>query len=450
MASSMLLEKVKSLPKVPGVYLYRDANNKIIYVGKAKSLKDRVSSYFVKNIELGTKTKSLVENINDMSYIEVQSELEALILEADLIKRYKPKFNISLKDDKSYKYIIIRKEQTSLGQFAVIEQGRISDIRGLESGKADIFGPFPDSTTVKDVIRGVRRIIPFRDCSPAKFEKYKRIGSPCLYGHIGLCPAPCNQKITESEYAKNIKYLNSILKGKGSQVVKNYKNLMMQNSKKENFEIAAHYRDLVKKYEYVSQRFKGSESYITNPNLIDDIRNKALLELKNNIPILSEVPNRIECFDIANLSGKAATASMVVSIGGKNINQEYRRFKIKTKDTPDDFWMIREALTRRFSRTRDKESWGLPDLLVIDGGKGQISIAIKVLQEKELNIPVIGLAKRFETIFYHQEGEFYEVNLPFDNEGLKHLMALRDEAHRFARRYHHLLRKKELTGTALS
>ncbi len=450
MASAMLMDKVKSLPKVPGVYLYKDQNKKIIYVGKAKSLRDRVGSYFIKNIELGTKTKNLVENIEDMSYIEVQSELEALILEADLIKRYKPKFNINLKDDKSYKYIIINNASTSSGKFAVLEQGRITDVKALSSKDAQIFGPFPDSTTVKDVIRSLRRIVPFRDCTSSKFEKYKKLGSPCLYGHIGLCPAPCISRISEHEYQKNIRSLAVILKGKGSQFVKNYKNLMMKNSKNENFELAAYYRDLVKKYEYVSQRFKGSESYIANPNLIEDIRSEALEELKKNIPVLSTIPERIECFDIANLSGKAATASMVVSIGGKITNKQFKHFRIKTKDTPDDFWMIREALTRRFSRTKDKESWGLPDLLVIDGGKGQLSVAIKVLGLSLLDIPVIGLAKRFETIVYFQNEQFHEVTLPFENEGLKHLMALRDEAHRFARRYHHLLRKKELTGTSVS
>lgn len=434
-----LLEKVRNLPKLPGVYLYRDEKNKIIYVGKAKDLKSRVSSYFVENIITGSKTKALVEKIMDMDFIEVKSELEALLLEAELIKRYRPKYNISLKDDKSYKLIGVFNEKMDGDVLPVIRTIRAYKDKNLKM-KGSLYGPYPVGVDVNYVLRSLRRIVPFRDCSPAKFHKYRKLGSPCLYGHIGLCSAPCVGRISPEDYRKSISYIKKFLSGDSKKLMNELTSKMNKASKAENFEEATYYRNIIKKYESVAYTFKSVSSYIENPNLMEDIRNEALTELKEKIPVLNKLPVRIECFDIANISGKSATASMTVSLNGKLANSEYKRFKVKTKDTPDDFWMIREVLRRRFKH----EDWDKPDLVVIDGGKGQVSVAMEVLNELSIDMPLVGLAKRFELIVYKEGEEFKELELERTNEGLKLLQKLRDEAHRFARRYHHLLRMKDL------
>lgn len=439
----LLLQKVAKLPKVPGVYIYRNSKRKVIYVGKAISLKDRVTSYFVPGLAEGTKTKALVADIDDLSYIEVQSELEALILEAELIKRYDPKYNISLKDDKSYKYIAIKQEKVDGLLLPTVSTLHVT--KNYKPQKSlQLFGPFPEGQTVNFVIRSIRKIFPYRDCSLAKYTKYKKIGAPCLYGHIGLCSAPCVGKISPDGYRKLIGDLKKYLSGDSKKVLKSFESQMFKASARHDFEEAAYYRDILHKYKYVTQKAITPGAYIENPNLVEDLREDALMELSEVIPDLKLAPQRIECYDIANISGKSATASMVVALNGKLVHSEYRRFKVKTKELPDDFEMMREVLRRRFSLKNLKDGWSLPDLVVVDGGSGQVSAALEVLKSLGISIPLIGLAKKFETVVYKNDEGFEEVSLSRDSKALKLLQSLRDEAHRFARRYHHLLRLKSL------
>ena len=273
---------------------------------------------------------------------------------------------------------------------------------------------------------------------------YKKLGSPCLYGHLGLCSAPCTERISLKEYKKEISYIKRFLSGDGTKLIRTFSNQMKKASKANDFEQAAYYRDILRKYEYVSQRFRSASQYIDNPNLTSDLREKALQGLVEVIPGLVSPPERIECYDISNLSGKDATASMVVAIGGKLSKAHYRQFKIKASETPNDFYMLEEAMRRRFKRKKEDAGWEMPDLVVIDGGKGQVSTVVKVLGELAVDIQIIGIAKQFETIIYLQDEVFHEVRLDRNNEGLKLLQNLRDEAHRFARRYHHLLRLRKL------
>lgn len=438
MSKSNLLLQVENLPKVPGVYLFKDDKKKIIYVGKAKNLKSRVSSYFVDTIVDGTKTKALVEKIESLDFIEVGSELEALLLESSLIKKYRPKYNIVLKDDKSGKVIAIINERIEERRLPVIKIIREKDKLKYKKGTL-FFGPFPQGVDVGYVLRSLRRIFGFRDCSVSKFGKYEKLKSPCLFGHIGLCPAPCVTTLLDDKYKKNIEVIKRFLSGESRMVLKELENKMQEASGNQNYELALEYREILTKYERVTKSFNVA-SYIENPNLIEDLRTKAVEGLKEKIEILKIVPKRIECYDISNISGKNATASMTVSINGNLNNDKYRHFKIKTKNTPNDFEMVKEVLRRRLKRTE----WGVPDLLVIDGGKGQVSSALEVLVELNLDIPVIGLAKREETIIYMINKDFVELRLEKSDESLKLLQRLRDEAHRFAKRYHHKLRLSEI------
>jgi len=443
-----LLNKVKELPHRPGVYLYKDVENEIIYVGKAKDLKNRVGSYFLDNLDPASKTYALVSKIDSIYFIEVATEFEALLLETSLIKKYRPKYNIMMKDDKSYLYIVVRNEIVIYGG----EKRKVSKIiteRETNIQKRDIvYGPYPDGSTAKYILRTLRKIIPFRDCDISKFNRYKSVGKPCLYGHMGLCSAPCIRKDYLNEYKKDIKRIQKILSGESQKMVQAIKREMDTSSESLNYEEAAKYRDLLSKFAYITQSFKTAQTYINNPYFTEDIANKAREDLAQLIPNIKAPIGRIECYDISNISGKEAVGSMVVATNGKIDKSQYRRFRIKFKNTSDDFEMMREVLRRRFSRSLSdtvKSKWVMPNLVILDGGKGQVSAGLEVLKEKNLDIPLIGIAKRLETLVFFAGGEFKEAAAPRGNEGLKLVQRLRDEAHRFAQSYHHKLRLKNIS-----
>ena len=438
MTKQELKIRIQSLPLNPGIYKFLDKKGIVIYVGKAKSLRNRVRSYFQDNLEVGSKTYALVNRISEVDFIEVLSEFEALILEAELIKKLRPKYNISLKDDKSFLYIVIRSEKLLIND-RTAGVPRILTARKTDLEEKDVvFGPYPDGSTAKYIVKTIRKIIPFRDCSSSKYARYQKLGRPCLYGHLGLCSAPCTANISLEGYREDIKRVKKLLSGKSAQIVNTLKREMEKAAKKEDFEKAANYRDIVQKFDYIRQSFKTAGKYLENPYLVDDIIAKSLDELVKNITIVKSLPSRIECYDISNISGKEAVGSMVVTTDGRIDKSEYRRFKIKFKTQPNDFEMMSEVLGRRFNN-----NWPKPDLIVLDGGKGQVSAGLDSLREKNINVPVIGLAKRFETIVYKDDGNFIEVNLSKDNEGLKLLQRLRNEAHRFAQKYHHQLRLRK-------
>jgi excinuclease ABC subunit C len=445
--NSELKKKILDLPKRPGVYLFKNDKGKILYVGKANRLRDRVRSYFAVNMLEGSKTAALVRQIANLDTIEVASELEAIILEAELIKLHKPKYNIQLKDDKSSLYIVIRNEEVDLNSKKV-KLPRVLLSRETELLDSDYaYGPYPNATIAKYVVRSIRKMFPYRDCAKTKFHRYHKLDKPCFYGHLGLCSAPCTSDITITDYKKDIKKIRDLLTGKRPSVISSIERDMKKLSREQRYEEAAKKRDLIERMEYVSKRFKGPQEYIDNPYLIEDILTQALDELVLNIPVLKDTPHRIECYDISNTSGKQATGSMVVAEEGHLATKAYRRFKIKFKDTPDDYEMMREVLARRFYREVNKKesTWGVPNLIVIDGGKGQVSAAYDVIDAYNLDIPVIGLAKKEELVIYRDKEEYKELRLSKGSEGLKLLQRLRDEAHRFAKTYHMKLRRKKLT-----
>ena len=409
---------LKNIPDSPGVYIYKNSENKIIYIGKAVSLKKRVSQYFRSDEALGYKTKQLVSQIAKIDFHVVGSEIEALILESSLIKQYRPKFNSQLKDDKSYIYITISKDKIPL-----IKPAFKSNL----NPNAIFFGPFPDSTAVKSLLKTIRVIFPF----------YSSVHGPkkCLYCHLGLCPGP-NPDI--KEYKKNVLRIKHVLNGNFSKLISRLEKEMLAFSKAENFEMAKTRRDQINSLNYIISGWKNLSNLYQKVDLQEDQVSKALRDLKTILapyfPDLKNI-NRFEAYDISNLGSKYFVGSMTVFQQGRIAKDEYRQFKIYSKITPDDQFMIKEVIYRRLKHPE----WKMPDFILVDGGKPQVSAANRVSP----TIPIIGLAKREETIVIKIGDSWEEIKLPKNSPSLLLLQQLRDEAHRFANNY----RKKLISLT---
>lgn len=535
----------KNIPDNPGVYLMKNEKGKIIYVGKAKNLRNRVSSYFKNVNSHNAKTLELVKNIRDIEFFICKTEVEALILENNLIKKNKPKYNILLKDEKTYPYIKFTREK-----FPKLEVVRST--KRLNE-KADYFGPYPMG--IFFAVKSLLKIFPMRDCN----RNMEKITKPCLKYHMNTCPAPCMYKDIEAEYNVNVENFKSFLKGHQSDILDILEKRMKYFSDNMEFERAINEREKInslkrmletqiieyskeinedvfvfeEKREFVflcvlniregkvinknhikismekSQEDDLFERLITSyyekrsipRNIICDMRyeDKSELikewskiekgkEIKMHFPKihsrryellemgylnlkeevekylrqkkvvqeglrnlkktlrLNSHPYRIECFDISNIQGKDAVAAMTVAIDGEVTPKEYRHFKITVKDTPDDFLMMREALTRRYSKLEKDQ---FPNLILIDGGKGQLGVATEVLEKlgKIEYTDIISIAKREEEIFKSYESDPYLFER--EDETLKILQRLRDEAHRFGITHHRKLRSKRNIKSAL-
>lgn len=433
MNTKIVQEKLKKLPTSSGVYLYRNDKGRIIYVGKAVNLKNRVGSYFIGDHE--PKTEELVRNIADMEWIVAGSEIEALLLESELIKRYKPKFNILLKDDKNYCYIKITKE----------DYPTISVVRQIVEDKSEYLGPFIDAGSVRSALKYLRKVFPYCTCSLTG-------DNICLYYHLGLCKGHGPKYISPSEYQANIRGLVAFLSGKKDAVIRDLTRDMKAFSKSKEFEKAAETRDRLNALKRI--RFE---------HVIEEKRelrlDKALTGLRDALN-LADIPKRIECYDISNIFGRAAVGSMVVFENGVPAKNDYRRFEIKTVKRIDDFAMHQEVARRRFKyllqnkesriKNKDRSFAKVPDLVIIDGGKGQISSIMEIVGPLGLPTKFVGLAKRLEEIVVQEEnGSFDIVNLVPDSEAYFLVQRIRDEAHRFAITYHRNLRSKDLTNSRL-
>ncbi len=424
----------RALPSKPGVYIFKAGNGDVIYVGKAKDLKKRISNYF-SNKALDSKTLRLVGEAKNLDHIVVGSEIEAFLLEASLIKKYKPLYNIKLSDDKFYPYLKIGNIKNAKNEIPYVVITRKTGEKN-----ASYFGPYTNVTDLKIILRILRRIFPFQS---VKNHPPKR----CLYNHLKLCP--CIPVFPERlpEYRKNLKSLTSFLEGGKEKVVKELLGEQKEYIKLEEFEKASEIQKKIEKIDFITQENYNPFKYEEKPDFYFE-------RIKAEVASLSEILNkyaldvgnlhRIECYDISNFSGKNATGSMVVFINGDVSKNDYRRFKIKFKKTPDDFEMHREVARRRIAR----EDWEKPNLMVIDGGKGQVSAVLQAHAETNYKVPVIGLAKREETIVVPVKTglglDFLEVKLPTSTPGINLLRRIRDEAHRFAITYHKLLRRRAL------
>lgn len=394
------------IPHKPGVYQFLNKQGHVLYVGKAIDLHSRVSSYFNKGVS--GKTAVLVENIADINTIIVESELEALILEANLIKKYLPPFNVILKDDKDFLYVGLTKEE-----FPKVVTIRKQDLPKLKK----YWGPFPSSTTVRNTLKMLRKIFPW--CS----GQGKRA---CFYYHLGLCAGPCANAINKKDYQKIISRFAKFMDGKKRQLQAELSKEMLNLSQNQLFEQAAGVKKIIEGINYLTQTNRV-HLFLENPNFLDQEKKLALEQLQKDLN-LEKIPERIEGYDISNIGGKEAVGSMVVMTNGEIDKSQYRKFKIKISGRPNDVAMHQEMLQRRCKHPE----WKFPDLIIVDGGRAQAR-AVK------LTIPIFGLAKRMEWL-YPPEGEI--IKLPKKSLSLKLLQKLRDESHRFAVSYHRKLRDK--------
>lgn len=523
------------LPLVPGVYLMKDVEDRILYVGKAKSLKKRVKSYF--RNDLDPKTRALMKHFHHMEYMVTDTEKEALILESNLIKKHMPRYNIRLKDDKRYPYIKVTNETFP----------RVLITRRVLDDGSYYYGPFPEATALKRLVKFLKSLFKIRDC--------KRMDGPCLNYQIDLCNAPCDKKITEEEYKKLVDNVSFFFEGKYDEIMSTLKSEMEQAAQNHEYEKAAVLRDQLNSVEDVLEKQKmeftrsldqdvvasasdnelacavvfsvregkiigkddflmsGAENtseekiisaflkqYYTGPRhvpakiiILKEVEDKklieewlsekrdanvsievptegveyrlvrmvsknaeiilnhqkevkgALLDLKKYLGI-PRIPKRIEAFDISNISGKMAVGSMVVFENGAPKKNHYRRYKIETEG-PDDYAMMREMLERHYTGLLEDKGHS-PDLVLVDGGKGQLNVATEVFNSLGVkDVPVIGLAKEFEHVFIPQTPS--PLILPRNSEALLLLQRIRDEAHRFAINYHKTLRSKEFEKSRL-
>lgn len=422
-------DNIQKLPQLPGVYLYLDKLGNIIYIGKAVNLHKRVCSYFQKK-HWDLKTNNLVDKIQNIKIIQVVHEFEAILLEAELIRKHKPKYNLVARDDKHYIYISITDDTFP---------------RILLSRENGNYGPFPTSQVARDLLYTIRSITPYCSQSP-------RIKTECFYSHLNLCN-PCPGYIRQQSgeiydnlfklYRQNIRNARILLGGKINKLKATMENAMSNCVKKEDFENAGVYRDRIANLDYLINKYHTASDYIHNPYLMTqtyDIEHKELFNILNKYYTQLKLLNKIECYDISNIQGKNAVGSMVTFIDGHPNKQLYRRFRIKFLNTPNDFEMLKEIFNRRLKH----EEWGYPNLIIVDGGKPQLNAMNMIKNKYNLNIPIIGLAKRFDEIVIQNGITYLNIKLPNNSPALHLIQRLRDEAHRFAHSYYEILSRKNM------
>ena len=402
-----LKENILSAPDSPGVYLMRDAAGGVLYVGKAKALKKRLLSYLSPG--LASKTAALMQKTRDLQLKFSPSEDMALLLEASLIRELKPRYNVSLRDDKSFPFVKISRED-----FPAIYITRRKD---------DAIGPYTNVGLLKNALKIIRGSFAYRSCKRMPKKS-------CIYHRINFCPAPCIGGISQKEYGRVIDNIVLILEGKADLLIRKLTELMRDKSRVMDFEAAARVRDQIA----VLSEIACGPSGLSRERELEDLKKK--LGLKN-------LPRRIEGFDISNISGHYAVGSMVSFYNGSPDKNNYRRFRIKSFQGIDDYKMLAEVVRRRYTRLV-REGQALPDLLLIDGGKGQLLSASGELKKLNLDLPLAGIAKKEEHVYASGRGR--PLNFSKDAPALNLIRRVRDEAHRFALAYHHLLRKKALIG----
>lgn len=429
--------KIKNgeLPDNPGVYLYYDGEGELLYVGKATSLKRRVNSYFNKAHD--NRIAEMVSQIARIEYIETPTVIEALVLEANKIKALKPKYNILQRDDKSFLYLVITNEdypRPLLMRGLELHDLGINPFDAELSAKAKkkflrVFGPYTSGPSLKKALDYVRKFIPWTDCQPPEVTGRNR---PCFNRHIRKCPGVCTGEISKQDYRKIIRRLILFFEGKKSQLVKQIEKDMQSAAKKRNFEEAAKLRNDIFALQHIQDVALITKEDIDLP--FSETKPESVIDLEG----------RIEAYDISNISGTSPVGVMTVFEGGNPAKDKYRKFKIKTVVGANDVAMMEEVIRRRLRRAEQyPNAWSLPEVMVIDGGKPQVNRVQQVLNELQLDIPVIGIAKGFDRkqdrlIFDRKDLELARVA----TMGKELFQKVRDEAHRFAVKYHRQARSK--------
>jgi len=443
-------KKLKTLPNSPGVYFHKDKTGEIIYVGKAAVLKNRVRQYFQNTRNMDVKTLALVAEITDTDWVETESEVDALFLESEMVKRYMPRYNILLRDDRSLIYVRI--DMKSQWPYVSLTRHPIDD-------DAEYFGPFYNGFAVKKALRYLRRVFPYYTKPPKANIK------PDLDSHLGLAPA----NMTSVQYKANLRKLINYINGGRKSIVANIERDMRSAAKAQDYELAVSLRNKLRNLKELQSRIMFGDK-----EFLDISKDMALNDLTELLG-LKKVPVRIEGYDISHMSGKQVVASMVVFKNGVSDRGQYRKFKMKFEQN-NDFANMKEVIFRRFS-PKNLSDWGTPDLVVIDGGKGQLSAAIEARQERTVDtISFVGLAKKDEQIitplqgdtlqkgggvtlnseklkmldgYVTNSGNFSIINLPKSSHIIRLLQRIRDESHRFAVSYHTSLKRAGQTASLL-
>jgi excinuclease ABC subunit C len=447
-----LKKKLDKLPKTPGVYFHKNTNGEIIYIGKAANLRNRVKQYFQKSRVRDPKTDLLVEEIADVDWTELETEVDALFLEAELVKRYLPRYNILLRDDKSQQFVRIDYKS----DYPTVSLTR----RPIDDG-AEYFGPYFNGPAVRKALRYLRKAFPFAVSRPVNQKRAN------LHYHLGLDPGLEDGKTSLADYRVNLRKIMQYLKGQRVGIMKELEREMNKAARAKDFEQASVYRNKL-----FALRELNRQSLFGDSEVLDASRDQALVGLATLLGMKTP-PKRVEGFDISHMQGTDTVASMVVFTNGIPDKTAYRKFKMRIPGN-DDFIHMHEALTRRL-REENRKKWGMPDLILIDGGKGQLSAALKARDEAGLpSIPIIGLAKREEEIIIHKTlsapeviaekvanyalkndaylvntNDFIRIDLPAQSHIIKLLQRIRDESHRFAVSYHSTLKRKRQTASIL-
>ncbi len=425
-------DKVKQFPTTPGLYLMKDSEGRVVYVGKAKNLRNRAGHYFTRAAAEDHRTADLVKVIADIDFIPADSEVDALLMEARLVKDIQPRFNVELKDDKSFPYLQIRIRE----DFPRVEFTRMPRRRGVK-----LYGPFTSARTLRQAMRVLQRLFKFRTCAldiDAEDPRWRWF-RPCLLHSINQCTAPCNLRVSKEDYRKQIRALRMVMEGKKERLLAEMTRDMQAASVAMQFERAARLRDDVEALKNLGLR--GDVDKDPQPQVFPIDPKRGLKGLRQVLG-LEKTPRTIEGVDIAHLGGEDTVASLVQFVDGLPFKPGYRHYKIRTVEGVDDFASIREIISRRF-RPRAGEETLFPDILLIDGGKGQLNAAREALDLLGVEPPcLLSLAKREEEIYL--PGKADPLRLSRNAAALRLLQYVRDEAHRFAQHYHHLLRRKKL------
>ena len=416
-------DSINALPNTPGIYLMKEKGGEVIYIGKASRLRSRVRSYFVRG-ESSPKIEVLKEKVSAIEYITTPTEIEALLLEAQLINKFHPRYNTLLKDDKSYPLLKISSEQYP----------RITITRNRSEKKARYYGPYTDAKLLREAVTLINAIFPVRKC--IKLPK-----TPCLYYYLNQCLAPCFKKRAKKEYYRSIKEIESFLRGNKRSFIEYLTRRMKEAAHTFRFEEA----DRFKRQIQALEKLKLRKYSVGDPGA--SISLSGSIELKNVLS-LKKLPERIVCFDVSNIHGKWAVASKVSFFREIPDKNHYRRYKIKTIHSIDDYAMIREALHRMLIGMKEGREDFKPDLIIIDGGKGHLGVAYDELcREGFEHMPCIAIAKQFEMVF--QVNKNSPIPLPEESPALNLIKRLRDEAHRFAIQYHKNIREKDMMSSQL-
>ena len=429
-----LQDKIRHLPKTPGVYLFKDRKGTVLYVGKAKDLRNRVGSYFQDSADLlatrGPEIAHMIGMVTDLDFLDCETEVDALLRENRLIKDIQPPYNERLRDDKTFPYL----EITTSDDFPGVYVTRAPRHKGSK-----LYGPFTSAAGVRDAVNAMQKVFRFRTCELEIIDRddNRRHFRPCLLSAIDQCTGPCADLISKEAYRKDIDRLKKFLASKRSVVLRQLKREMEQAAADREYEEAGRLRDEIKALESLS--LSGDPRADVQPEVFY-VDPKEGLDKLGEILELEHPPRTIEGIDIANLQGGESCGSLVCFIDGKPFKSGYRRFKIKTVEGIDDYAMIREVVLRRYRYAADGEEL-YPDVILIDGGLGQLHAALGAFDDMDIRPPmVISLAKREEEVYIQAQSS--PVRLQRNNSALRLLQQVRDEAHRFAQHYHHILRRK--------